>query len=47
MLEAKIAGDSFDSASYQRLRRVWFLLGWPAFIGLLVVFFLMVDKPSW
>jgi uncharacterized membrane protein len=33
-------------ASYHRLFRVWFLLGWPAFTGLVAVFFLMVAKPS-
>lgn len=31
---------------YQKLFRIWFLLGWPAFIGLIVVFFLMVSKPA-
>lgn len=31
---------------YQRLFRVWFLLGWPAFLGLIAVFFLMVLKPA-
>ena len=30
---------------YARLARRWFLLGWPAFIALLVVFWLMVAKP--
>ena len=30
-----------------RLFRAWFVLGWPAFGGLVVVFFLMVLKPSW
>lgn len=30
---------------YYRLFKIWFLLGWPAFIGLVVVFFLMVLKP--
>ncbi len=30
---------------YHRLFRIWFILGWPAFIGLVVVFFLMVIKP--
>ncbi|HEU0118587.1 MAG TPA: DUF2269 domain-containing protein [Alphaproteobacteria bacterium] len=33
--------------SYHRLFRLWFLLGWPAFIGLIIVFFLMVLKPTW
>jgi uncharacterized membrane protein len=32
--------------SYKRLFLAWFLLGWPAFIGLVVVFFLMVAKPA-
>jgi uncharacterized membrane protein len=31
----------------QRLFRWWFALGWPAFTGLIVVFYLMVAKPSW
>jgi uncharacterized membrane protein len=31
--------------SYAMLFRCWFLLGWPAFIGLIVVFCLMVAKP--
>lgn len=31
---------------YHRLFRIWFLLGWPAFIGLVAIFFLMVFKPA-
>ncbi len=30
---------------YNQLFKIWFLLGWPAFLGLLVVFYLMVAKP--
>lgn len=30
---------------YQKLFKIWFLLGWPAFVGLIVVFYLMVAKP--
>jgi uncharacterized membrane protein len=30
---------------YYRYMRIWFWLGWPAFISLVVVFFLMVFKP--
>ena len=33
-------------AAYHRLMRAWFLLGWPAFIALLLIFFLMVAKPD-
>ncbi len=31
---------------YVRAMRLWFLLGWPAFLGLLGVFWLMIAKPS-
>jgi uncharacterized membrane protein len=47
MLERAAAGGFFDEPHYARLFRMWFLLGWPAFGGLVVVFFLMVLKPSW
>lgn len=30
---------------YYTLFKLWFLLGWPAFLGLVVVFYLMVAKP--
>lgn len=33
-------------ARYHRLFRIWFLLGWPAFAGLVAAFFLMVLKPT-
>ena len=32
-------------AAYQRCYRWWFALGWPAFTGVLVIFYLMVTKP--
>ena len=31
---------------YFRYYRWWFYLGWPAFIGVLLVFYLMVVKPA-
>ncbi len=31
---------------YHGLLRIWFILGWPAFLGLVAIFFLMVVKPS-
>jgi uncharacterized membrane protein len=31
---------------YQNHYRQWFALGWPAFIGVLAIFYLMVAKPS-
>ena len=33
-------------ASVHRWMRIWFALGWPAFIALLGVFYLMVAKPA-
>lgn len=47
MLEQEAAGRRIDRQLYGRLFRTWFLLGWPAFAGLVAVFFLMVMKPSW
>ncbi|MDA0785672.1 MAG: DUF2269 family protein [Proteobacteria bacterium] len=32
---------------YKLLFRVWFVLGWPAFLGLVAIFCLMVIKPTW
>jgi uncharacterized membrane protein len=31
---------------YYSLMRLWFWLGWPAFLGLIVVFALMATKPT-
>lgn len=31
--------------SYHKLFKIWFILGWPAFLGLVVVFFMMAIKP--
>lgn len=47
MLDAEAAGENIDPGVIARLVRWWFALGWPAFGGLVVVFFLMVAKPSW
>jgi uncharacterized membrane protein len=47
MLEQRAVGEAFDQLAYERLCRWWFALGWPAFGGLIIVFFLMVTKPSW
>jgi len=39
------AGNAPLPREYHRLFRLWFALGWPAFLGLVAVFFLMVIKP--
>jgi uncharacterized membrane protein len=31
---------------YRRVMRIWFFLGWPAFLSVLVIFWLMVAKPT-
>jgi uncharacterized membrane protein len=40
-----IASDTLPSA-YFHLMRLWFALGWPAFLALVAVFWLMVAKPE-
>ena len=34
------------SVQYHRVMRWWFWLGWPAFLSVIVIFWLMVMKPS-
>lgn len=45
---AQLAADTGTAlgADYRRTMRLWFALGWPAFIGLTIVFWLMVAKPA-
>jgi uncharacterized membrane protein len=31
---------------YHRYMRVWFILGWPAFLSVIAIFFLMVARPA-
>lgn len=47
MLEAQARGEAFNDAAYNQLFRTWFVLGWPAFGGLVAIFWLMVTKPTW
>jgi uncharacterized membrane protein len=42
---AAVANASALPAEYFRCMRLWFLLGWPAFVALMVTFWLMVAKP--
>ncbi len=44
-LGAAKAGARALPPAYWRLRRVWFWLGWPAFLSLLAIFWLMLAKP--
>lgn len=48
---ARIAEACLESGAplppeYRRYFRWWFALGWPAFIAMLVIFWLMVAKPQ-
>jgi len=47
MLEAEAAGMALDPVRYRQLFRIWFVLGWPAFVSVIAIFWLMVSKPSW
>jgi uncharacterized membrane protein len=40
-----LAAPGPDVARVDRLMRIWFLLGWPAFIGVLAIYGLMIVKP--
>jgi uncharacterized membrane protein len=48
MASAAMEGSSAVSAEYWRYARRWEMLGYPAFVAMLAVFYLMVAKPgSW
>ncbi len=44
-MHAVISGQAL-SPRYHRLMRYWFLLGWPAFISVVIIFVLMVYKSA-
>lgn len=44
--EAAVRAGAALPADYHRAMRLWFALGWPAFIALVVIFLLMVAKPD-
>ena len=33
-------------ADYDRYFRIWFILGWPAFIAMIAIFWLMITRPQ-
>ena len=45
-IETAITGAPMLPARYWRYERVWVVLGIPAFIALVIVFYLMVAKPA-
>ncbi|SNS67690.1 MULTISPECIES: DUF2269 domain-containing protein [unclassified Azospirillum] len=46
MAEAALAAGTGLPPLYHRYAALWFALGWPAFIGVLAIFYLMVAKPE-
>lgn len=46
LAEQAVAADSALPPLYYRYMRWWFWLGWPAFIGVMAIFWLMVVKPA-
>ena len=46
MYRSVLDGSAIDEALLARRIRTWFVLGWPAFVGLVIVFWLMVARPS-
>ena len=47
----RLANDARDRGAplpdaHHRAMRAWFILGWPGFLGLVIVFVLMVMKPT-
>jgi uncharacterized membrane protein len=46
MLGTRMRGEALDEDHLRRYFHTWFVLGWPAFVGLVAVFWLMVAKPA-
>lgn len=46
LARAALASGQPLGHDYHRAMRLWFILGWPAFLGLTAVFWLMVAKPQ-
>jgi uncharacterized membrane protein len=45
ILTESVANHSQLPPTYFKLFRVWFLLGWPAFTGLIIIFYMMIARP--
>jgi uncharacterized membrane protein len=46
LAQAAVAQNQSLPPEYFRVMRWWFWLGWPAFLGVLAIFWLMVMKPG-
>ncbi len=45
LADAAVARSGPLPAEYYRTMRIWFLLGWPAFVAVIATFWLMIAKP--
>lgn len=45
LAEAAAAGGTPLPRLHRRYARLWFALGWPAFLGVVAIFWLMIAKP--
>lgn len=45
LAEAAAVGGAPVPALFHRYARIWFVLGWPAFLGVIAIFWLMIAKP--
>jgi len=46
--QALVTGESLvENPTYKRYINIWFGLGWPAFIAVIIIFYLMVFKPNY
>ena len=46
LLQARENGSAFSELEFNRLFRLWLILGWPAFLSVIAIFWLMVSKPA-
>ncbi|MBI5940168.1 MAG: DUF2269 domain-containing protein [Caulobacterales bacterium] len=46
LAEAAAAAGQALPLAYHRLFRIWFLLGWPAFAGVVAIYGLMIARPA-
>ena len=46
LLQARENGSPFSELEFNRLFRLWLILGWPAFLSVIAIFWLMVAKPA-
>ena len=45
LAQAAVISGTALPATYHRYMKIWFMLGWPAFLAVLTIFWLMVAKP--